>query len=412
MCQLTLVNLRDKKLNQIFLAPQLQINSIGNTDGTGFFALNKGEGGVLYKTAVSADCLDELGWDLKVNINSDRPIIAHVRAASTGIVVKDENAHPFEGKRFVLAHNGRLYPIGATVSYNSRNDDTGLESDSLTFLNSLEAKALEKPTVPFLELITDTMKGYMGKFALLIYDKKNDKHYVVRGSSADLHIIHVGTCPIEGGTIEYFGYVVNTKKTSLKESSTIAVQMGAMIGNKRLFLSEVTELDKESVYEVCGKDLVKIGEIKETAITYTSTVATPTTTHGDYNRFGRGSYTSPAEVNTNIPIWKHSERILKFMEEHFLGIVDIDALFVLFIGRGLADAQLADVEYFVDKVIEKISAPKEIRKKITKILDEKGCIYPNTYLKVEGLEYPWMLNNKSTLEKMMNYLKQWKRGKG
>jgi hypothetical protein len=397
MCQLTLLNLRDEALNRIFLPPLLQLNSIGNEDGTGFLTMDNNSMS-LYKSKESASDLEELGLDVRERVTSDYPIIAHVRAASKGIVVKEENAHPFQGSRFTLAHNGRLYPKDEVVSWNSTTDDTGLPSDSLVFLNSLENEAKKNPGKTFLEIIQQTMLLYKGKFALLIYDELEDTHYVCRGSTADLHILPMFTAPIEGGDLTQIGFVVNTKKSSLSDASQVACQIAQAVTGLRLICGKIEELDKNSVYEVDGIELKKLGELKENPVNFT---------YQNQNSFGGTWKGAGSTINLELPIWKLSDRIQKFMTSHFLTIGDIDAIFSLFLGVGMADIQLSDLQLFVDKVIPKISMNKKIREKMSKLMGSHIYIYQNIYKKVDGLVYPWMLSDSKGIDNLYKYVKEW-----
>ena len=95
----------------------------------------------------------------------------------------------------------------------------------------------------------------------------------------------------------------------------------------------------------------------------------------------------------------------------FLDVHDIDAIMGIFLGIGMADAQIVDIERFVSEVIPKISASRKIREKITKLLGIKGCIYPILYDKVPGLQYPWMQNEKPLIDKLIKYLDDTKKEK-
>ena len=407
MCQLALVNLGDPVLNGIFLSSLLQIDSVGNRDGTGFLYLTEDKKKnltcSLWKTKESADSLFDLGMEIREDITTKYPVMAHVRYASKGIAATENNVHPFEGERFYLAHNGRLYGKDETVSYTS--DDSGLESDSLTFLKSLEAEAVIHPEAGIVELLNAVMGNYKGKFALLIYDRFYNKHYVIRGSTADLHIATVGIW--KDDKIEGIGFIVNTKKNSLEDALMISTNVAQIVTGRCIVTDEVKELDKETVYEVCGTDLVKIGDLKESAVTYTYTAY-----NGSPAVYGGGGYTRYVDrdiTTTTIPIWKLSDRISKFMEDHFLTIPDIDALFYIFLETSMADVDIADLEKFVTQVIPKISAPKKLRERISKILGVNGTIYQNIYGKVKGLEYPWMLNDPKKLDELCKTLTEIKK---
>lgn len=397
MCQLTLVNLRNKELNRIFLPTLLQLNSQGNQDGTGFLCVNEDDI-ELYKSKDAADDLPDLGLDIRERVLSNYPVIGHVRAASKGIVVTEENAHPFQGKRFTLAHNGRLYKKEEVVRWSNTTDDTGLASDSLVFLNALDAEAEKNPDAPFLDILNSTMSQFKGKFALLIYDSLKDKHYVARGSTADLHIVTIADFPLEGGDGNPLGFIVNTKKNTLADAIVISNQIAQSVTGLRVGAGKIEELPKETVFEVVDGTLIKLGEIKENAVTYT---------YENPIQKAVSNYVSGAsQVNTTLSIWKLSERINKFMGDHFLGITDIDALFYIFLGVGIADSNLSDLDIFCECVIPKISANKKIKKRMGDILDKYGQVYPNMYKNVKGLSYPWMLSSPDKIQELIKALEK------
>jgi len=401
MCQLVLVNTRSKLANQLILAATLQIDSLQNRDGTGFLCVSKDKVEI-WKTAEAADNISNLGLIIGSEISTTYPVIGHVRAASKGIVVTEKNAHPFGLKRFYLAHNGRLYKKDAEVSWSSSNDDTALESDSLVFLQAIEKNGNKHPEMSIVELLTLTMSEFKGKFALMLYDSLYDKFYVIRGSLADLHMAKLTKFtkekPEEGIP---FGFIVNTKKMSLADSITISLQAAQIVTGFMIESGPIEELKKETIYEVRGLDLVEIGEIKENPVTYTSQTQSNNSNLG----WSRGG-TDKFSANTQIPIWGYAETINKFMEKNFLLTQDIDALFYLFFGVGMADASLLDVKRFATQVIQLISARKTTRKRMSAVMDKYAKIWPIYYTTIPGLQYPWMLSDDATITKLINLIRE------
>jgi predicted glutamine amidotransferase len=403
MCRLILVNTGSSLLNKIILPTILQLSSQSNQDGTGFLVVDE-ESTTLYKSKEAADELPDLGLDILEKVVSNRPVLGHVRAASKGIVVTEENAHPFQGERFTLAHNGRLYLKDERVEWSNTAADTGLASDSQVFLNALEATAKKKKNAPFMELITETMSGFKGKFALLIYDVLEDKYYVIRGSTAELFMAPVMEYPVEGGNGTVLGFVVNTSKNVLADSMQISMQVGQAVAGVRLGMGKIEELTKETVYEVTGATLTKIGELKENTITYAG--------YQSNVQSGITNYVAgKPEFNAALPIWAMSQKISKFAREHFLGINDIDALFYLFLGIGIADSTPSDLDIFCECVIPKISAGKKIRQRLAKILDKYSQIYVNVYSSVPGLSYPWMVSSGAAINDMIKFYEKAKNQK-
>jgi predicted glutamine amidotransferase len=368
----------------------LQLDSIGNPDGTGILFVNKSTTSI-YRTKDAASSIDNLGMEIRENITTSKyPVMAHVRYASKGIDVTDDNVHPFEGTRFFLAHNGRLYKKDTVVTY-SGIDDTNISSDSLLFLSSLENVAKSNPNGDIVTLLNSAMSQYKGKFAFLIYDKHYDKHYVVRGFSAELHLANISEKTKD--SVKPIGFIVNTKKNSLENVIAISSQIAQAVSGRYIVSDDIIELDKETVYEVVGDNLVKVGELKENSVTYTTHV-THVITH-----------TKPvSSINDSLEIWKYSERINKFMNDHYLSIADIDALFTIFLGIGMANAQPTDLDIFINIVIPVISAGKKTKHRLSQVMDKYSCIYPSIYHKVKDLQYPWMVNDAKTIEAMIKFV--------
>lgn len=394
MCQICIVNLGDKLLNQMYLLPLLQLDSMSNGDGTGFLAVDDdGKSNLLYKTKMAAHSIEELGLDIRENITSNRLVLAHVRAASKGIVVKDENAHPFRGDRFSLVHNGRLYKKDEDVVWNSTNDDTSLNSDSEEFLKELESYVAKHKKEDFLTCLRAVMAMHKGKFALGIYDSDTDQHYVARGSTADLHIAHILEAPDSGGELESIGFIINTKKQQLDDAITIITQAAQAVSGRRLIPSKIEELKKDTVYQVKGKDLVELGEMKEISVSYTYPKANTAT-----------GWKASSGADLKLVIWKNADRLARFMKEHFLGIYDMDALFYLTLGAGLADITEEDIDIFIEQVIPRVSAPKKVKERIGKLLDRNGQIYPIMYQNVPELVYPWFLSEPAAINALVKQL--------
>jgi predicted glutamine amidotransferase len=393
MCQLIELNLGDATLHRVFLPTLLQIASVGNTDGTGFLTVTEKEWTV-YRSIEGASDIEELGMDVRDNVTSNYPVMGHVRYASKGIAITEENTHPFAGSRFILAHNGRLYGKDEKVVYNA-NDATNIASDSLTFLKELEKVAKGSPKKTFLEILNMTMEEFKGKFAFLIYDSVTDTHYVARGDTADLHVIPIGEIPKRGGEVIKLGFALATKKNTLEDAVTISCKVAQSLTGRRIVFGKTEELKKNTLWKIDGAFLVELGEIKEK----------PSYSYQREERhFGNGLANSSSSVNSAVPIWKWSEAIKKFMEAHFLGVHDIDAIMKIFLGVNMADCQVDDLNRFVSLVIPKISSSRKIREKISKIIGLAGCIYPVVYVKVPGLQYPWMVNERPLIDKMIKYL--------
>jgi predicted glutamine amidotransferase len=396
MCQLSLLNVGED-LNKLLLATMLQINVTGNRDGTGFLSVREKDIEV-WKTEKSADVIGDLGLKIRKKISGNSPVMAHVRSASPGMPVTELNAHPFMGDRFILAHNGRLHRKGAKIQFSSaaEKDAPDIESDSVVFLNALEAYYKTNPGSNFVTAFDSVMKEFVGKFAFLIYDMQTNEHFVVRGNTADLHIADVYT-PGTGKTKEpkHIGFIVNTSKRDLLDSLWFASQILQATTGKDIFFSDVTEIEKNSVYKVEGLTLVKLGEVKENAVVYESHT---------YNQVATGrTQTSPA-LSQN-PVLKYAEAIYRYMVDHFFSYSDIDILLERTTGKPMSEVSESDLEFFVNVWIPRLSASKALRNDIQQIIGEFASIYPFIYTKIPDLQYPWTLNTKDKIKEMLKVLK-------
>ena len=404
MCQLLLVNTNNVELNRVFLPTMLQIDSVGNGDGTGWHTVT-GKKRFMYKSAKSAGDILDLGLDVREYVDSTHSIMAHVRSASKGMPITEENAHPFCGDRFTLAHNGRLYPKDEVVKYTTTTD-TSVSSDSLVFLQSLEKAAKKSPELPFLDILNNTMANFKGKFAFMIYDGKTGEQYVIRGATADLHKIEIGSISPKDNLVTKIGYLVNTRKNSLEDAVSLSIQVAQAVTGIRLAWGPTIELEKNTVYRADGVDLVEIGKVVENPVTY---VSEPTYYNG-YNGYHSSRRAHGGEndnPNIQLPVWRFAQQISTFMKSHFLGIYDIDAIMDMFLGVSMADASIDDLERFVRFVIPRVSAPKKVRDRLLKALGAGGSIYPTIYTSgaIKGLEYPWMMNagDSKIMERIYQY---------
>lgn len=109
--------------------------------------------------------------------NEDKLFIGHVRAATVGGKTID-NAHPFEGDNYVLAHNGTLKNHrGLCQKYNINTYNSGLNVDSAMLHACIEDQ----------DDIAKVIKEIDGAAALLIHDKrKPNTLYVFRNGERPL----------------------------------------------------------------------------------------------------------------------------------------------------------------------------------------------------------------------------------
>lgn len=246
MCQLTVANLGSDKLNSLFLALQLPINaSKNNKDGTGIFNHM-----FIWKDGIPAFSYGNIAkMCMDISQNQNFPLFGHVRFATAPKKIGKEQSHPFRGDKFLLAHNG-------TLEF-SLKDDKRLKGDvdSEKFLTLLEEIQNNNPDFTFQEIIKQAIGEVTGKFAFLIVDVPEKKYYVVRGKQAELWI-----------TKTEDGFIINTDKLSLEDGIGFFSQASYVLENRYLKFSRPELLSENTVFLINGKELEKIGEVKEVPI--------------------------------------------------------------------------------------------------------------------------------------------------
>lgn len=231
MCQLTVVNLKDKNLNAVLGTFLANINSLQNRDGFGAIV-----NGTVYKSEFAGCELTNL---LEI-FSTDKKILIHVRRASRNNVNRENKQHPFKAGEYLLMHNGSLTPLAKNIP------DTMIDSE---FFASELGKANGKTIV---DKLSNTISYFFGKFAFLIYDTKTSKSYAVRDRIAELHFVRVND-----------GYIINTEKDTLSAALILAKNF-----YPDLAIGEIKLLDSETVYLLGDSDIKAIGKIKETLSNY------------------------------------------------------------------------------------------------------------------------------------------------
>lgn len=379
MCMLHYVYSEDASFAKRFIVTVSNISANGgNKDGFGVYTRKTG----LYKTKNGANIL--LNVHEVLNAKNLNEIMAHTRAASPGIAVTDEFAHPFEVKdsgRFIGAHNGRLYDKNESVTgYNYEPQQTRINeketsggSDSKKFFEHLESVHDGKP-LP--ECLNVAMESFKGRFAFLIFDKKENVFYAARGTTAKLYSSHI--------TLDKkkVGYVITTGEDALISALVILENIYGVEGRSLTFTSPVA-MKEETIFRL-GKEVKEVGSIKEQSPVYTSTTTVI-------------RMVAPSEEEKNIG------RIISFMTEHFLSAVDIDLLFFASFGHGILAATPEETDEFVKSIIPVICAGRKTRD----IIKEKKLlpVFRDIYDETE-LVFPWMINSSDKIISELEKLKK------
>lgn len=243
MCQLTLVDFKyQTKIPQLFLKTLLELNAIGmgitsNLDGFGFMTFKHKTITKCVENAVDYFAENETKFN-KLTRNSNG--IYHVRNSGTSITtVYKKDAHPFEYKNIILAHNGVLYENHILISDKELQklfDNNMIDSEKFTKV--LGAKSEDKLLNK--QMIEDTINLFRGALCMFIYDKRRpNKVFVVKGKDRTLwrSIFYSNKEPI--------GMLINTGKAELYIVSNLIRRT-----MKDLNITvAMEELEEDSVYE-------------------------------------------------------------------------------------------------------------------------------------------------------------------
>lgn len=321
MCELMLVSLGNERLNKLMLYNLAVIDSTDSTnkDGFGFFSPKLDS---VWKTKLHAALITNLGELLNGTSLGERPIMGHVRFASSYAVgsfavnklVDDEHAHPFDVGKYVLAHNG-------TLEFKDKKNE-----DKYRGKNVIDSQAfameLADNDKPFLKALKETVELFDGKFAMLIYDRGSRNQYIVRGRSANLY-----KSDIKIGGVDC-GYVINTAKADLEHALHLFKNQYELHGGNPVEWTVPVELEAESVFVATSKFIKKVGEIKETtrAVTYSDdawTGAANRRTYGVLNEYEKMIEAAIALSTKNGLLLRHlDEMCMRIYAEPLLGLTD------------------------------------------------------------------------------------------
>lgn len=390
MCQLTYCNLHDAYLNTLMIYFLSTIGSVRHDDGCGVICSDN----KIWKSKHQAKNLTNLGEILYESVQDNKPVPFHIRMATHGIAVNDENAHPFTGKHFILMHNGTLLPKDG-----SEPKDKEKDSDSLRFLNALDAMKDKKKDTSFPEIFNETMENFSGKFAFIIRDIDTKTDYIVRGKTAELYVSYL---TING---KASGYVVNTSNSTMKDAFMQFINVASLSGANNYELSEPTLLAIETIFVGRDKGLDKLGETKETTVIKPAIVA-------QKNNSSSTALLPPSRVqslmghNSNFEqvgeILTLSNKIYEYLSDHSLELIDLQMMFHAIAGISLLEITREDLKMFVQYMIPKVSCEKIIRNRVKTLLNGKR--FPDELYEAHKLEYPWPVNEGKILKNVIKSL--------
>jgi len=371
-------------MNSIELITQLITNSfLDNKDGFGFFSQNTG----IFKLEKNLREI-EIGPIVRNFIKDDLPILAHIRSASLTDgkkEVKQEFNHPFESKHFIFAHNGTLEFKDKFLQEKNKEN-----LDSLNFLNRMEEiLSTKKRNFPIEELLVETMKEFTGKFAFLIFDKRDKKYYAARGKLAKLALALFSweELPI--------GYIINTSQLDLDKNLDYFEVVTSLYGEGKYDFIKFSELKEESIFRLDDLEVVNIGEIKENTKEYVG-VRVP------YNRVNRSYYDiydeeDDGDLNSFFTDKYNSP--LDISELNYLANVIFKTPLIY-----LSDIELDDVLTVV-KELERSNS--NLKAKLWRLILKYSNISSlEVYKTYPFINFPYMLNETSDLRELANLLRK------
>ena len=380
MCQLTLIDLKKKSYNNLFLYLSLVNNSKVHKDGFGFLA-NKQD---IFKSEKSPRVLINLSEIISTVNTSDEMILSHVRQIAVGKVPLLKDSHPFRLPDFILAHNGTL----KWKDQANESKYTGI-IDSEIFASELQLAYNSNPN--FVECIKNTYEKFTGKFAFLIYNIRENKFYVVRGKTAKLHLANI--FKLEGENSTSLGYIINTELDTAKDAIETFIDIVELMDSSVLDY-KIEEIDEECIYEYTGESLIKLSEIKENI-----EVKQFGNDYDDTYEWCRNSMTTTHnyhKVNNQL------DKIESFLTENLLNLVDLDNLCYVLFNKCLLECSESDINVDILNNFAKINSNS--KKRYWSEL-KYYIITDDLYMKYQ-LNYPYFINPKKKLSSALNTIKR------
>lgn len=402
MCQLLFAQSQSNVLTRFLVLEGLRQASTANPDGTGIYSAETG----IYKVADRASNLRSFDFLNRVGNRA----LAHVRLASKGIKVTEENAHPFELERWVLAHNGTLWekeetPVASTAGAQSR------DSDSLAFLKVLEKLSADKEA-SVIKLLNGAMDKFKGKFAFLLYDKLHKKWYAARGKTAQLHIsfIYKGIPPEtaeEKAVFNYdnpYGYMIMTEKTTVEWATDRAVLSASAITGESYWFTVGTLLEDESIFELVETGAKKIGEIKETpafpAASYDS--AYSRTPYGGTSRTSDGISSTPFDVKEQAV----EALIAEWLIYYSVSLEDFEHILLRVLGKPICYLLEEDITWIVETLLPMLKPAKNKIGVLRSGLKVTDNLRYSLLKDVPEMQFPWMLSRQDVIKKAVKVIKK------
>ena len=347
MCQLTLINSPSVALTKaaLYIIPARN-SRFTHKDGFGFYSKSFG----VWKDVLAASNISNMGKLLRDMKIETSPVIAHVRNASKSIKVEKINVHPHESQNVILAHNGTLWFEDELADV--KQGEESRESDSARFGQMLSKELDTEPN--FVTAFNNCMSKCKGKFAMLIYSKVEDKFYVCRGKTANLHIVDIML-----GT-ESVGFIINTEKNTLEDDWLLVTNTAELMGAPVYTMGKVTSLAEETIWEVVGTGLVEVGKCTENPLPVKTYVPETTGMTTAITRTG-GSTLFAEEDRRKLAMYNKYRAVADFMDRERLSLMEMNFLFQKIFNVSLLEATERHIDTFLQYAVGGLGTRKKVR---------------------------------------------------
>jgi len=412
MCHLSVINLHHETLNKKMLLLMQTLGSATQKDGWGFSSVN----GVYEKSEFPVEYTTDYGNILRSLKSKSEMLLGHIRQASPNIPVCDENSHPFVDEDIVFMHNGKLTPKDPkkfVTEYEKKvkekaKDGTITEivkkfniSDSLIFFNHATSIYKEDKKSGIISAIKKAMDDFTGKFAILIRDIKEQKTYIFKGKTADLHISYMSfDCKVW----KTVGFVVGTNRDVLDRSAVMLSNLMELDGHSPLYFSVPKRLEDEKIYVVEEFDIKEIDEIKENSVSTITYSATDSFYRGE--EWGGWNGDSATKKTSGE---KLVDSIQNFCREYCISENHLQNIMYYLYGVSLLEVDEELLRHFCKKIIPTFasSTTKTYRKRLKKALGYSSIIYSSYKNQTEfRLSFPWMLSSKTDQNKFIAFVEE------
>lgn len=236
----------EQKIGALLVSELLLANTkSGNKDGIGIGAP---DGSYVKWDEPAGDIVFTDVYNRNIKQFITAPLIAHVRAISTGATAK-EGAHPFRVDNLLLAHNGTFtnYRKFLGEFANKLNDKNPVDSHVIAHLLAKEVGGEELGA----QHLTDTLDEVLGSFALLVTDAVNGSMWVVPGANP-LYIQKSGPF-----------WLVNTSKLNLDSMSNNIAGIAKLLYDKEWVTGDTTRIEEFTANVLTRKGLAKVSDLEK-----------------------------------------------------------------------------------------------------------------------------------------------------